>query len=142
MNVHVIDRDPAARSLLKGFLEKRGVRVTESADLEGAARIVSGRPPAAIVTDLDGSVAHTVEGVRGIAPGARVVIWTSVGDPSVRWDARRLGCSFARKSSSVGEVAFELARVVPDHRPAVASHLPPLASGTPPRARRPDARAV
>ena len=110
MRVHVSDPDPSARHLLRRFLEARGVRVSESADPADASGTSAAWPPDVIVSELHGPVTATVERLRRIAPGGRLVLWTESEGPAVRREARRLGCAVVRKSAPLAEVAIHVAR--------------------------------
>ncbi|MBP8273765.1 MAG: sigma-54-dependent Fis family transcriptional regulator, partial [Acidobacteria bacterium] len=94
--VLVVDDEPAQRTVLAGFLRKRGMDVVVAAGVDEAVQIASSRTIDLVLTDLnmpgkDGLV--LVESLHGINPEVPVIMMTAFGTVASAVDAMKRGAS-------------------------------------------------
>jgi two-component system NtrC family response regulator len=92
----VVDDEPAQRTVLSGFLRKRGFEVLQAAGVTEALSHVASRLVDLVLTDLrmaDGTGLDVVAGVRKINPEVAVVVMTAFGTVASAVDAMKQGAS-------------------------------------------------
>jgi two-component system NtrC family response regulator len=92
----VVDDEPAQRTVLAGFLRKRGFEVLQAPGVGDALAQVSARLVDLVLTDLrmpDGTGLDVLNGVRKINPEIAVVVMTAFGTVASAVDAMKHGAS-------------------------------------------------
>jgi two-component system NtrC family response regulator len=92
----VVDDEQAQRTVLAGFLRKRGFEVLQAAGAAEALSHVSSRLVDLVLTDLrmaDGTGLDVVAGVRKINPEVAVVVMTAFGTVASAVDAMKQGAA-------------------------------------------------
>jgi DNA-binding NtrC family response regulator len=94
--VLVVDDEPAQRTVLAGFLRKRGFEVVQGASVEEGLAQVSARTIDLVLTDLrmpGGGGLALLEGVRSINPEIPVIVMTAFGTVASAVDAMKKGAA-------------------------------------------------
>jgi two-component system NtrC family response regulator len=92
----IVDDEEAQRTVLAGFLRKRGFRVTTAASADEALRIVEGETVDLVLTDMrmpGRSGVDLLDAVRGVNPDVGVVLMTAFGTVASAVDAMKRGAS-------------------------------------------------
>jgi DNA-binding NtrC family response regulator len=92
----VVDDEQAQRTVLAGFLRKRGFEVLQAAGVAEALEQVSARAVDLVLTDLrmaGGTGLDLLVGVRKINPEVAVVVMTAFGTVATAVDAMKQGAS-------------------------------------------------
>lgn len=94
--VLVVDDEPSQRTVLAGFLRKRGMEVVAAAGVDEAVQIASARTIDLVLTDLnmpgkDGLA--LVESLRAINPEVPVIMMTAFGTVASAVDAMKRGAA-------------------------------------------------
>ena len=90
----VVDDEPAQRTVLAGFLRKRGFEVLQAPGVGEALSQVSARLVDLVLTDLrmpDGTGLDVLNGVRKINPEIAVIVMTAFGTVASAVDAMKHG---------------------------------------------------
>jgi two-component system NtrC family response regulator len=92
----VVDDEQAQRTVLAGFLQKRGFEVLQAARVESGLAEVASRTVDLILTDLrmpGGGGLDLLEGVRKINPEVPVIVMTAFGTVASAVDAMKRGAA-------------------------------------------------
>jgi len=92
----IVDDEEAQRTVLAGFLRKRGFGVTTAASTDEALRIVEGETVDLVLTDMrmpGKSGVDLLDAVRGVNPDVGVVLMTAFGTVASAVDAMKRGAS-------------------------------------------------
>jgi two-component system NtrC family response regulator len=92
----IVDDEEAQRTVLAGFLRKRGFRVTTAASANEALRIVEHETVDLVLTDMrmpGKSGVDLLDGVRSLNPDIGVVLMTAFGTVASAVDAMKRGAS-------------------------------------------------
>ena len=92
----IVDDEEAQRTVLGGFLRKRGFRVTTATSAEQALRIVAEETVDLVLTDMrmpGKSGVDLLDGVRSLNPDIGVVLMTAFGTVASAVDAMKRGAS-------------------------------------------------
>ena len=121
----VVDDEPAQRTVLAGFLRKRGFEVLQAAGVAEALSQVSGRLVDLVLTDLrmtDGTGLDVLNGVRKINPEVAVVVMTAFGTVASAVDAMKHGASdYLTKPIDLDELEVLIGRTL-ERRALVAEN--------------------
>jgi two-component system NtrC family response regulator len=121
--VLVVDDEGAQRSVLAGFLRKRGMEALQAGGVDEAIRLVTERTVDLVLTDLnmpgkDGLA--LLDGVRAINPEVPVIVMTAFGTVSTAVDAMKHGAAdYLTKPIDLDELEVIVARTL--ERRALAS---------------------
>jgi len=121
--VLVVDDESAQRSVLAGFLRKRGMEALQAGGVDEAIRLVNERTVDLVLTDLnmpgkDGLA--LLDGVRAINPEVPVIVMTAFGTVSTAVDAMKRGAAdYLTKPIDLDELEVIVARTL--ERRAMAS---------------------
>jgi DNA-binding NtrC family response regulator len=94
--VLVVDDEPAQRTVLAGFLRKRGFDVVQGASVEQGLAQITARTIDLVLTDLrmpGGGGLALLEGARAINPEIPVVVMTAFGTVASAVDAMKKGAA-------------------------------------------------
>lgn len=117
--VVLVDDADGIRHLVRIFLERDGRFdvVAEATDGRTAIDVVAAEMPDVILLDISMPVLDGLQAlplIKAATPGARVVMLSGLDDPDVKAQALDLGAeSFFVKTSDIGQVVEELARLCP-----------------------------
>jgi DNA-binding NtrC family response regulator len=121
----VVDDEQAQRTVLSGFLRKRGFEVLQAGGVAEALAQVSGRLVDLVLTDLrmaDGTGLDVLNGVRRINPEVAVVVMTAFGTVASAVDAMKRGASdYLTKPIDLDELEVLIARTL-ERRALVAEN--------------------
>ena len=121
----VVDDEPAQRTVLAGFLRKRGFEVLQAVGVADALSQVSGRLVDLVLTDLrmaDGTGLDVLNGVRKINPEVAVVVMTAFGTVASAVDAMKHGASdYLTKPIDLDELEVLIGRTL-EQRALVAEN--------------------
>jgi len=121
----VVDDEPAQRTVLGGFLRKRGFEVAQGASVEEALAHVSARTIDLVLTDLrmpGGGGLALLEGVRAINPEIPVVVMTAFGTVATAVDAMKKGAAdYLTKPIDLDELEVLIGRTL-ERRALVAEN--------------------
>ena len=121
----VVDDEPAQRTVLGGFLRKRGFEVAQGASVEEALAHVSARTIDLVLTDLrmpGGGGLALLEGVRAINPEIPVVVMTAFGTVASAVDAMKKGAAdYLTKPIDLDELEVLIGRTL-ERRALVAEN--------------------
>ena len=121
----VVDDEPAQRTVLGGFLRKRGLEVAQGASVEEALAHVSARTIDLVLTDLHmpgGGGLALLEGVRAINPEIPVVVMTAFGTVATAVDAMKKGAAdYLTKPIDLDELEVLIGRTL-ERRALVAEN--------------------
>jgi two-component system NtrC family response regulator len=122
----VVDDEPAQRTVLAGFLRKRGFDVVPGASVEEGLAAVAARMIDLVLTDLRmpgaGGLA-LLEGVRAINPEIPVIVMTAFGTVASAVDAMKKGAAdYLTKPIDLDELEVLIARTL-ERRALVAENL-------------------
>ena len=120
----VVDDEPAQRTVLGGFLRKRGLEVAQGASVEEALAHVSARTIDLVLTDLrmPGGGLALLEGVRAINPEIPVVVMTAFGTVATAVDAMKKGAAdYLTKPIDLDELEVLIGRTL-ERRALVAEN--------------------
>jgi two-component system NtrC family response regulator len=121
----VVDDEPAQRTVLAGFLRKRGFEVLQAPGVGEALSQVSARLVDLVLTDLrmsDGTGLDVLNGVRKINPEIAVVVMTAFGTVASAVDAMKHGASdYLTKPIDLDELDVLIARTL-ERRALVAEN--------------------
>ncbi|MDO8835153.1 MAG: sigma-54 dependent transcriptional regulator [Vicinamibacterales bacterium] len=112
----VVDDEPAQRTVLAGFLRKRGMEALPAASADEALRLVSERAVDLVLTDLnmpgkDGLA--LLDGVRAANPEIPVIVMTAFGTVSTAVDAMKRGAAdYLTKPIDLDELEVLVARTL------------------------------
>jgi DNA-binding NtrC family response regulator len=123
--VLVVDDEPAQRTVLGGFLRKRGFEVAQGASVEEGLAHVSSRTIDLVLTDLrmpGGGGLALLEGVRAINPEIPVVVMTAFGTVASAVDAMKKGAAdYLTKPIDLDELEVLIGRTL-ERRALVAEN--------------------
>jgi two-component system NtrC family response regulator len=112
----VVDDEPAQRTVLAGFLRKRGMEALPAASADDALRLVSERAVDLVLTDLNmpGKDGLTLlDGVRAANPEIPVIVMTAFGTVSTAVDAMKRGAAdYLTKPIDLDELEVLVARTL------------------------------
>jgi two-component system NtrC family response regulator len=112
----VVDDEQAQRSVLAGFLRKRGFEVIEGSSVAEGLAEVAGRTVDLVLTDLRMSGASgldLLEGVRAVNPEVPVVVMTAFGTVATAVDAMKRGAAdYLTKPIDLDELEVLIARTL------------------------------
>jgi two-component system NtrC family response regulator len=121
----VVDDEPAQRTVLAGFLRKRGFQVVQAGKVEDALSELSGRTVDLVLTDLrmpGASGIDLLEGARAINPEVPVVVMTAFGTVASAVDAMKRGAAdYLTKPIDLDELDVLIARTL-ERRALVAEN--------------------
>lgn len=121
----VVDDEQAQRTVLAGFLRKRGFEVLQAPGVGEALSQVSARLVDMVLTDLrmsDGSGLDVLNGVRKINPEIAVVVMTAFGTVASAVDAMKHGASdYLTKPIDLDELEVLIGRTL-ERRALVAEN--------------------
>ncbi len=121
----VVDDEQAQRTVLAGFLRKRGFEVLQAPGVGEALSQVSARLVDLVLTDLrmpDGTGLDVLNGVRKINPEIAVVVMTAFGTVASAVDAMKHGASdYLTKPIDLDELDVLIARTL-ERRALVAEN--------------------
>ena len=121
----VVDDEPAQRTVLGGFLRKRGLEVAQGASVEEGLAHVSARTIDLVLTDLrmpGGGGLALLEGVRAINPEIPVVVMTAFGTVATAVDAMKKGAAdYLTKPIDLDELEVLIGRTL-ERRALVAEN--------------------
>jgi DNA-binding NtrC family response regulator len=121
----VVDDEQAQRTVLAGFLKKRGFEVLQASGVGGALSQVTGRLVDLVLTDLrmaDGTGLDVLNGVRKINPEVAVVVMTAFGTVASAVDAMKRGASdYLTKPIDLDELEVLIGRTL-ERRALVAEN--------------------
>ena len=121
----VVDDEPAQRTVLGGFLRKRGLEVAQGASVEEGLAHVSARTIDLVLTDLrmpGGGGLALLEGVRAINPEIPVVVMTAFGTVASAVDAMKKGAAdYLTKPIDLDELEVLIGRTL-ERRALVAEN--------------------
>ncbi|MBP1635436.1 MAG: two component transcriptional regulator, Fis family [Acidobacteria bacterium] len=121
----VVDDEPAQRTVLAGFLRKRGFEVVQAAKVEDALGELSARTIDLVLTDLrmpGASGIDLLEGARRINPEVPVVVMTAFGTVASAVDAMKRGAAdYLTKPIDLDELEVLIARTL-ERRALVAEN--------------------
>jgi two-component system NtrC family response regulator len=121
----VVDDEQAQRTVLAGFLRKRGFEVLQAPGVGEALSHVSARLVDLVLTDLrmpDGTGLDVLNGVRKINPEIAVVVMTAFGTVASAVDAMKHGASdYLTKPIDLDELDVLIARTL-ERRALVAEN--------------------
>ena len=121
----VVDDEPAQRTVLGGFLRKRGFEVAQGASVEEGLAHVSARTIDLVLTDLHmpgGGGLALLEGVRAINPEIPVVVMTAFGTVATAVDAMKKGAAdYLTKPIDLDELEVLIGRTL-ERRALVAEN--------------------
>ena len=121
----VVDDEQAQRTVLAGFLRKRGFEVLQAPGVAEALSQVSSRLVDLVLTDLrmpDGSGLDVLNGVRKINPEIAVVVMTAFGTVASAVDAMKHGAAdYLTKPIDLDELDVLIARTL-ERRALVAEN--------------------
>jgi two-component system NtrC family response regulator len=112
----VVDDEESQRTVLAGFLRKRGFRVTTAASVPEAVRTVEREAVDLVITDVrmpGASGIELLEAVRRINPEVGVVLLTAFGTVADAVGAMKLGAAdYLTKPVDLDELEIVVARVL------------------------------
>jgi two-component system NtrC family response regulator len=114
--IMVVDDEPAQRTVLAGFLRKKGMEVLATASVDDALQLASSRTLDLVLTDLrmpgkDGLT--LLDGLRGINPEVPVIVMTAFGTVATAVDAMKRGASdYLTKPIDLDELEVLVARTL------------------------------
>ena len=112
----VVDDEQAQRTVLAGFLRKRGFEVLQASGVAEALSQVAARAVDLVLTDLrmsDGTGLDVLIGVRKINPEVAVVVMTAFGTVASAVDAMKQGASdYLTKPIDLDELDVLIARTL------------------------------
>jgi DNA-binding NtrC family response regulator len=112
----VVDDEQAQRTVLAGFLRKRGFDVLQASGVGDALAIVAGHVVDLVLTDLrmpDGSGLDVLTGVRAMNPEVAVIVMTAFGTVASAVDAMKHGASdYLTKPIDLDELDVLVARTL------------------------------
>ena len=121
----VVDDEPAQRTVLAGFLRKRGFEAVQAGKVEDALAELSGRMIDLVLTDLrmpGASGIDLLEGARRINPEVPVVVMTAFGTVASAVDAMKRGAAdYLTKPIDLDELDVLIARTL-ERRALVAEN--------------------
>jgi DNA-binding NtrC family response regulator len=121
----VVDDEQAQRTVLAGFLRKRGFVVLQASGVAEALAQVSNRLVDLVLTDLrmnDGTGVDVLNGVRSINPEVAVVVMTAFGTVASAVDAMKRGASdYLTKPIDLDELEVLIGRTL-ERRALVAEN--------------------
>lgn len=121
----VIDDEPAQRTVLAGFLRKRGFEAFEAAAVEEALALVRTRTVDLVLTDLrmpGGGGLALLEGVRALNPEIPVIVMTAFGTVASAVDAMKKGAAdYLTKPIDLDELEVLIGRTL-ERRALVAEN--------------------
>ncbi len=121
----MVDDEPAQRTVLAGFLRKRGFEVVQAGTVEDALAELSARTIDLILTDLrmpGASGIDLLEGARRINPEVPVVVMTAFGTVASAVDAMKRGAAdYLTKPIDLDELDVLIARTL-ERRALVAEN--------------------
>jgi DNA-binding NtrC family response regulator len=121
----VVDDEQAQRTVLAGFLRKRGFEVLQASGVAEALSKVSERLVDLVLTDLrmnDGTGLDVLIGVRAINPEVAVVVMTAFGTVATAVDAMKRGASdYLTKPIDLDELEVLIGRTL-ERRALVAEN--------------------
>ena len=124
--VLVVDDEAAQRTVLAGFLRKRGMGVVTAAGADEAVQIASSRMIDIVLTDLNmpGKDGLTlIDSLRAINPEVPVVVMTAFGTVASAVDAMKRGAAdFLTKPINLDELEVLVARTL-ERRALVSENL-------------------
>ncbi len=121
----IVDDEQAQRTVLAGFLRKRGFGVVEGASVGEGLAAVSARTVDLVLTDLRmpaGGGLALLEGVRAINPEIPIVVMTAFGTVASAVDAMKKGAAdYVTKPIDLGELEVLIGRTL-ERRALVAEN--------------------
>jgi DNA-binding NtrC family response regulator len=121
----IVDDEQAQRTVLAGFLRKRGFEVLQSASVPDGLAEIAGRTVDLVLTDLrmpGGTGLDLLEGVRAVNPEVPVVVMTAFGTVASAVDAMKRGAAdYLTKPIDLDELEVLIARTL-ERRALVAEN--------------------
>jgi DNA-binding NtrC family response regulator len=121
----IVDDEQAQRTVLAGFLRKRGFVVLQAASVPDGLAEVAGRTADLVLADLrmpSGTGLDLLEGVRAVNPEVPVVVMTAFGTVASAVDAMKRGAAdYLTKPIDLDELEVLIARTL-ERRALVAEN--------------------
>jgi two-component system NtrC family response regulator len=122
----IVDDEPAQRTVLAGFLRKRGFEVVQTSSADEGLNAVAARTIDLVLTDLrmpGGGGLALLEGTRAINPEIPVIVMTAFGTVASAVDAMKKGAAdYLTKPIDLDELEVLIGRTL-ERRALVAENL-------------------
>ena len=114
--IHVVDDEEAQRTVLSGFLRKRGFEVVAASSVEEALRTAAARTIDLVLTDLrmpGATGLDLLDGLRRINPEVPVIVMTAFGTVTSAVDAMKRGAAdYLTKPVDLDELDVLVVRIL------------------------------